>query len=354
MIAARRAIALALLPLLLVAFFATGGARLPSPRPAGPELAIRPAAAAARTASPRTPHEAPRWSPAANLAEHATHSAWTTPAQARAGPGRAKSLRARLRFSWVPPASAWGLSTGWSPGLDRLGASERVAVERRNHSRRDPPELGCPPTDDALCRVVLVVHDPRCWMEGLPPAWVGQTRRLSGQRLDARTTREAVLLRLPPEHQVRALATIRGLGPVAQAWSAETTPDGVLVLVDCQGCRFCETARQAGLVVLGPYGGDRAGMRWQVWSTSAEALRDFLIRLEAAGCHGVLAKRCGPMATNGITPRQQEVLRAAMESGFFEQPRRTTLAQLAAQLQVSRSVASRTIRRAMKSVLHLL
>ena len=354
MIAARCAIALALLPLLLVAFFAPGGARLPSSLPAGPELAIRPIAAAVRAASLGMPPGAPQWHPDVDLTGHAGRPARATLVRARTELGRAESPRARLGFPCAPPARAWDPSTGWSPGLHRLGTSERVAARRRHQRRHDSPERGPPSTDETLCRVVLVAHDPGCWMERLPPAWVGQARRLSGQRLDARTTREAVLLRLPPEHQARALATIRDLGPVAQAWSAETTPDGVLVMVDCRGCRFCETARQAGLVALGPYGGDRAGLRWQVWSTSTEALREFLIRLEAAGCHGALANRSGPTTPDGITPRQQEVLRTAVESGFFEQPRRITLAQLATRLRVSRGVVSRTLRKAIRNSLYLM
>lgn len=50
----------------------------------------------------------------------------------------------------------------------------------------------------------------------------------------------------------------------------------------------------------------------------------------------------------GLTPRQQEVLDAAYREGYFDVPRRVTLAQLAERLGVAKSTLSETLRRAQR------
>ncbi|MFB6185099.1 MAG: helix-turn-helix domain-containing protein [Haloarculaceae archaeon] len=52
-----------------------------------------------------------------------------------------------------------------------------------------------------------------------------------------------------------------------------------------------------------------------------------------------------------ITPRQIEMLAIAYESGYFDVPRRTTLTDLAARLDISEQAASERLRRGLSSLL---
>lgn len=58
--------------------------------------------------------------------------------------------------------------------------------------------------------------------------------------------------------------------------------------------------------------------------------------------------RAGP--SYGLTDRQREVLRAALEAGYFEVPRENTLPELAARLGVSDSTVSESLRRGLGSL----
>jgi len=76
-------------------------------------------------------------------------------------------------------------------------------------------------------------------------------------------------------------------------------------------------------------------------------LRDVRSWLDALGATYELVSLLGSHADGGIlTDRQAEVLRAGYRAGYFEVPRRCTLAELAADLEVDKSTASEIIRRA--------
>ncbi|WP_435335574.1 helix-turn-helix domain-containing protein [Haloarchaeobius sp. TZWWS8] len=52
----------------------------------------------------------------------------------------------------------------------------------------------------------------------------------------------------------------------------------------------------------------------------------------------------------GLTPRQRDVLQAAIETGYLEIPRRSSLAELASSLGISENAASERFRRAVKTL----
>ncbi len=209
-----------------------------------------------------------------------------------------------------------------------------------------------PVTSDSPSWATLRVQDPGCWLAALPAEVRILTIRIADSRPDSRTTRDAVDVVLPSKTHDRTLDTIRDSGPVSRAWSSGTQSGHLFAIVDSRGCHACPLARKAGLVVLKAQGDPRSGLRLLLWSPTAQALRGYLAALRVNGCASEVIGRCGPPAENGTTARQQEALRVAMEGGYFDEPKRTSLAQLAVRLGVSKTAMGRLLRRAVRGGLH--
>ncbi len=128
----------------------------------------------------------------------------------------------------------------------------------------------------------------------------------------------------------------------------------LLGIVDVRGCNACPAADDAGVVVLKTVTDGEGNLEWLVAAPGPGQLRDLLVMLRVNGCEARVTTRCRPLAPNGRTARQQEILRAALEGGYFEEPKRLTLAQLAHRLRISESVAGRLLRKALGNSLRLL
>jgi hypothetical protein len=205
-----------------------------------------------------------------------------------------------------------------------------------------------PITSDSQCWATLRVQDSACWLAALPVELRTQTSRIADSRPDSRTVREAVDVVLPPKIHDRTLNTIRDFEPVVRAWSSEARSGHLYAIVDSRGCHACPLVRKAGLVVLKAQGDPRSGLRLLLWCPTTQALRGYLAALRANGCAGEVIGRCEPPAGHGTTARQQEALSVALESGYFDEPKRASLAELAVRLGVSKTAMGRLLRRAVR------
>ena len=104
-------------------------------------------------------------------------------------------------------------------------------------------------------------------------------------------------------------------------------------------------------------GGKRTGDEWTVrlrFSDDA-ALQTFADAIAARPDTSIAVKSirqdaCDDESGFGLTPSQQEALDVALEWGYFDVPRRTTLAEIADEVGVSDQAVSERLRRAQKRV----
>ncbi len=87
-------------------------------------------------------------------------------------------------------------------------------------------------------------------------------------------------------------------------------------------------------------------VRWAVVAPS-DALSTLADRLDADGfAFEVDTVEASVEATDPLTPRQQRAASAAVAGGYYETPRRCSLGDLAAELDLAKSTVSETLRRA--------
>jgi len=162
--------------------------------------------------------------------------------------------------------------------------------------------------------------------------------------------REAVQLSGRPEDCRAAAVALQNHPTVRRASFSETTGGGLLALVEVRGCNACRLADEAGALVVRSVADGRGGLEWSLLAAGEEPLDRLLAILRTRGVLAGLAKPIRPAAAAKLTDRQCEVLRAAMEGGYFDFPRRMTQAALAKRLGISRVAALRILRRALRAL----
>jgi len=80
------------------------------------------------------------------------------------------------------------------------------------------------------------------------------------------------------------------------------------------------------------------------------ALRDILRSLASSGLQPVVIKRAEHIETRDLTPRQLEVLLFAYKKGYFDTPRRISLAEMASMMGIRATSLRDILRRALKKI----
>lgn len=131
----------------------------------------------------------------------------------------------------------------------------------------------------------------------------------------------------------------------------EVTEDRTLAKYETTDTGLYEFVAESSLPVEYPVVVEDGWYEFDLTGTR-EAFDRFRAALEDAGQpHELLSIVHSEDAAGLLTERQREVLAAALRTGYFDVPRECTLAELAEELDVDKSTASRILRRGQSRVL---
>jgi len=85
---------------------------------------------------------------------------------------------------------------------------------------------------------------------------------------------------------------------------------------------------------------------WELLVSSESALSHLIGRLSSSGCKASLSRKRVVAGPRILTERQEEVVVKALESGYYDFPRRVSGAELSKRLGVAQSTLSETLQRA--------
>ena len=121
-----------------------------------------------------------------------------------------------------------------------------------------------------------------------------------------------------------------------------------LIQVETGNPRLLTAAHSAGVPIKTPFEVNDGRAHWEV-TTSSDRLSSLKDRLSADGIdYGLTSVLHLATDFTGhlLTDRQREVLLSAHDSGYYETPRRSTLTEVAASLDISKATASNILHRA--------
>lgn len=121
-------------------------------------------------------------------------------------------------------------------------------------------------------------------------------------------------------------------------------------LVDVVRCRACKILITSKAFMVYPVGIKKGRMKWLLITDTNKTVGKLSEALEQGGCD-VNLERIIPLSEKGVlTDRQEDIIRVAFASGYFDFPRKVGSVKLASQLGVSVSTLSEVMRAAQRRI----
>jgi hypothetical protein len=127
----------------------------------------------------------------------------------------------------------------------------------------------------------------------------------------------------------------------------------VKMIVGTSHCLGCRALAQAEAFLLSAKVLDDGWVEWRVVHENREALDNLIGRLEKAGMGTRVVEITDYRDRESLTKEQQKVLKTALESGYYDFPKRVGVRELARKLGVSTAYISYTLRSAQKKSIQL-
>lgn len=149
-------------------------------------------------------------------------------------------------------------------------------------------------------------------------------------------------IRITGHEVARAIETIRFTDSVHHFEVLAQEPDACTIRVKTRSCDACLAAQTARVAPAFPLILGRGMCHWRLQTTSDKA-RSFATHLEATPQAPTLTSKRQLPRPSLLTPRQREVLSAAIAHGYYARPRRASLSELAGLLGIRKSSLSQTL-----------
>lgn len=161
------------------------------------------------------------------------------------------------------------------------------------------------------------------------------------------------IVRLRGAHAEAAAATVRTSPGVTECEVLGSTRGEVLLRIRVRGCLLPRAVEATGVVPSQPYSATGGVHRWCVLG-QGDRLESFVTSLRSMGAHVEPVYHGQEEAQAQLTARQRAVLQRALDDGYYDVPRRTSLTELAARLGVSKASLCETLQVIEKKVMNRL
>lgn len=201
------------------------------------------------------------------------------------------------------------------------------------------------------CQARLVIQDPGCWAASISRDF-GVRIELSGFKVIApELVRELASIELQ-ESGARGLVNVLHESiSIDRLRLCRSPPSRLVLLVDDKKCVACNVAaRSESVIVTAVYRG-RVDAEWTVVSADASSLRSLLMTLREQNCAADVKASSPQVGDFELTDRQMQVLSAAMDMGYFDNPKRAGLPELARRFEISKVSVRELLRKAEKRLL---
>jgi predicted DNA binding protein len=131
---------------------------------------------------------------------------------------------------------------------------------------------------------------------------------------------------------------------------AQTGKDKMLATVSTTKCAICSTMAGSGCFLIAATAKDDF-LHWTVLASSNDQIKSLIERMKSNGMDAKLLKMTDISSKEELTKRQEDILKIALEKGYFDFPKRISIRELAQMFGISISTLSEILRTAQKKVM---
>jgi len=166
---------------------------------------------------------------------------------------------------------------------------------------------------------------------------------------------------MPFETGGRAVIEVHGEESILEKALAEIPSCATMVstvkgrrTISCEGkaqdCEACKYIIMSGCFLVTPFGGEKGYMDWLLVTNKKESISFLIENLKNMGCD-VKIKRMTDLSEKKIlTERQEDIIKYALENGYFEFPKKIGIRQVAQKFDVSIATISEILRSAQQKI----
>jgi predicted DNA binding protein len=131
---------------------------------------------------------------------------------------------------------------------------------------------------------------------------------------------------------------------------AQTGKDKMLATVSTTKCAICSTMAGSGCFLISATAKDDF-LHWTVLASANDQIKALIDRMKANGMKASIVRIKDISSREELTKRQEDILKIALEKGYFDYPKRTSIRKLAQLFDISISTLSVILRSGQKKVM---
>ena len=193
----------------------------------------------------------------------------------------------------------------------------------------------------------------------IPGSWVGEVadmldrpvRFLQSVPDGARGGRGLIEIRGDDETTRAVVEAIRAHPSVCKVDIVPLPEGGVLGEVVTTKCSACSALTGVDCFLMSATTRSDGRVDWNLITGGEGSLKELVERLVAEGCEVEIRRSRRPDMRRPLTDRQEHIIRMAMDAGYYDQPKRVTIKDLAKRAGIAPSTFQEILQRAEKKVL---
>jgi predicted DNA binding protein len=126
---------------------------------------------------------------------------------------------------------------------------------------------------------------------------------------------------------------------------------GILGHVVTSKCAACAALSGVDCFLMSAESRSDGKVDWNLITGDEGSLKELVDRLVAGGCEVEIRRARRPDIHRPLTERQEEIIRLALEAGYYDQPKRATIKDLAKRAGIAPSTLQEILQRAEKKVM---
>ena len=144
---------------------------------------------------------------------------------------------------------------------------------------------------------------------------------------------------------------IKGLDHIDFVKSSQVDQDKVIVIVGTKGCGGCRSIIESGCFLITASTDDQSWVEWKLIMNEKMQLQKLVDSLEKKGIESRLILIQPIDDKESLTPRQENIIKTALERGYYDFPKRIGIRELARIFDISTASVSETLRRGQKKII---
>ena len=205
--------------------------------------------------------------------------------------------------------------------------------------------------DTAMLEAVLAVETPEEWRQEIINKYHASINVLDCRPLDEGGCRNLIDIEVDPEHTQMVLGDLDANATVEESDMDVVAPGHLKGVITTNVCIGCCTIVGKETFLVGVRMDEEGRIHQRIISKDRQTVREAIAKLEALG-HTVSLESLSTLDTaSDLTSYQEDILHIAMERGYFDNPKKVKLTELAEMFDISVSSMSEILRKALKKVM---